>query len=172
MIELRGNIWDLAGPNDIICITTNGFVKRDGSSVMGKGIALEAKRKFPGIDRLLGALIQQHGNIVQPIIGANYSSHAIYSFPVKPTYKICTDSNDYVSHMRFNVDDVIPGWACKASYTIIESSCRQLVRLLENDTRDVYIGRPGAGAGELPWVDVKFIIEPILNNDKFKICTF
>ena len=170
MIELRGNIWDLAGPHDIICITTNGSVTKSGAAVMGRGIALEAKRRYPGIENILGRNIQLYGNIVQYIIDG------IYSFPVKCRGMVPGPNRDQyvVNHMRgkFKDTDDIPGWALKAHDWLIRDSCVQLVELLQNDARDVYIGRPGVGAGELPWEDVKSIIEPVLVDDKFKVCTF
>ena len=46
MKEVTGNIWDY--PADIVCITTNGSTTRNGSAVMGKGIALQAKERYPG----------------------------------------------------------------------------------------------------------------------------
>ena len=48
---------------DIICITTNGFVKKDGCAVMGRGCAQEAKNRYPNINKLLGIHINTKGNI-------------------------------------------------------------------------------------------------------------
>jgi len=39
MKELRGNLFHT--PCDVICITTNGFVKRNGEAVMGRGCAVQ-----------------------------------------------------------------------------------------------------------------------------------
>jgi hypothetical protein len=44
--ELFGNLWEFDG---IIVITTNGFVKRDGTCVMGRGCAKQATIKLPGL---------------------------------------------------------------------------------------------------------------------------
>jgi hypothetical protein len=45
--EVKGDVWPLAAEvkPDTVAITTNGFVKRNGQAVMGKGCALEAARR-------------------------------------------------------------------------------------------------------------------------------
>lgn len=40
--EVVGNMWAI--PADAYCITTNGFVKKNGEAVMGAGCAKEARR--------------------------------------------------------------------------------------------------------------------------------
>lgn len=171
MIELRGNIWDIAPEGSLIVITTNGFVKRDGSCVMGKGIAFEAKNRYPNIEFTLGRLITHHnGNVVQ------FLNDRIIAFPVKPdSIRFDSSRDDVVRHMRdkFQHGTLIPGWACKADIEIIRQSCLELRGLLSTDRRQVYMPRPGCGAGELDWErDVKPVVEPLLHLNKFKVCTF
>jgi hypothetical protein len=52
-------------PADAICLTTNGSVRQDGAAVMGRGVALMAKRLWYGLDRLLGKRLKKQGNVVQ-----------------------------------------------------------------------------------------------------------
>ena len=80
---------------DAICITTNGFVKANGECVMGRGCALELAKLFPRAPRILGSMIQQWGNRVQPILMAN-GTYAV-AFPVKHIQSIC-DGTNVVSH--------------------------------------------------------------------------
>lgn len=54
----KGNLWD--SKDQIILVTTNAFVKKDGSLVMGRGAAKEAKEKFPTLPYLLGDQITKH----------------------------------------------------------------------------------------------------------------
>ena len=42
MKEVKGNIFNYIGIADAICVTTNGIVKKDGSLVMGAGIAKDS----------------------------------------------------------------------------------------------------------------------------------
>lgn len=69
MIELRKDIWeiyDLQMPDIYaICITINGYVKRDGRAVMGRGVAAQAKARFPGIDKEFGEAMRADGNRVR-----------------------------------------------------------------------------------------------------------
>lgn len=62
MREAFGDLWDFhAAPNAVACITTNGYVNGRGECVMGRGVARQAKARFPGIAKQLGTLIK--GNI-------------------------------------------------------------------------------------------------------------
>lgn len=166
MKELKGNLWDLSIGN-ILCITTNGFVKNDGSCVMGKGIAAEAVKRFPGIQHTLGKLIKKNGNIVQPI--GVYGNYILVAFPVKP---ISSYTSEVVGHMKskFSPKDNKPGWACIADINIIKESVKQLRGLFDAINIKVYLPRPGCGAGELTWKEVK----PLMENlpDKYFVCTF
>lgn len=75
MIEVTGDLWGY--PVAYRCITTNGFVKKDGSCVMGRGCAKEATERYPGIEFDLGKLITKYGNIVMK------PRDGLYTFPVK-----------------------------------------------------------------------------------------
>ena len=79
MKEIYGNLWDYCGKiKDVaIAITTNGFVKKNGECVMGRGCAYEATLQYPGISKVLGNLINTNGNNVHRI------REGVYSFPVK-----------------------------------------------------------------------------------------
>jgi len=75
MKEVFGNLWDFDGT---IAITTNSFVKRDGSCVMGRGCAKEAAVRFEWLPRKLGAAISKHGNHV-----FYFPEYRLITFPVK-----------------------------------------------------------------------------------------
>ena len=97
---------------------------------------------------------------------------AIISYPVKPITKICTSHDDYVSHMKFKIGDVICGWACKADINIIKQSANELVILTDTlGFSDVILPYVGCGAGELDWEQVKPILSDIL-DDRFTCMTY
>ena len=50
MKEVFGDLWKFDG---IIAITTNGFVKRDRTCVMGRGCARQAAVRFSELPRKL-----------------------------------------------------------------------------------------------------------------------
>lgn len=145
MKEVNGDLWDSNA--DIIVITTNGATRKDGAAIMGRGVALQAKQRYPGIEHKLGSLIRENGNHVDIIIGGTLK---IVSFPVK-------------HH-----------WREKADLKLINQSVLELImlvdrlRLAASFTYIVALPRPGCGNGRLRWEDVRSIIRPIL-DDRFTI---
>ena len=58
---IKANIIDLWKQNNIVCITTNGFVKKSGEGVLGRGNALAMARTIPTLPKLLGNFIIKYG---------------------------------------------------------------------------------------------------------------
>lgn len=172
MLEQRGNMFDISC--DAMCITTNGFVKTNGECVMGRGIAKAIQQYLPDIPKVLGKAIQHKGNRVHLLYPHVPDTHpAVLSFPVKPVSKVCQSHDDYVSHMRFNIGQTIPGWACKADISIIQRSAKELVELANAhpEWQKILIPRAGCGAGELRWDSVQPILAEIL-DDRFIAVTY
>lgn len=86
MLIQRGSLWDYHKQGHWICITTNGVVNTAGLLVMGKGLALEAAQRFPGLRHTLGAGVRQHGNV--PLL---CPVERIISFPTKHHYRDNSD---------------------------------------------------------------------------------
>ena len=172
MKEYYGNILDLIGSVDALCITTNMFVKTNGRAVMGRAIAKAINDIVPEVDLLLGEQITA-GNKVCIITNANGTD--IIAFPVKGRgLKLESeyDLDNIVKHMKdkFKVGDYVPGWACKAEPRIIKDSCQELVYLTDNkEYKEIYLPRPGCGAGELEYNSIKSVerryIDEIKNNN-------
>ena len=60
MILVKGNVFEY--PNlDYVCITTNSILNTKGELVMGAGIALEAKKRFPQLPKIYGNKIDKLG---------------------------------------------------------------------------------------------------------------
>jgi hypothetical protein len=143
MKEVVGDLWTY--PADVRVITTNGFVKKNGEAVMGRGCALEATKKFPGIAALLGSRIKTRGNIVQIL---HDGPPALVSFPVKHQWMEKADPDLIgVGAMVLRAFADLQGW------------------------KTVVVPRPGCGNGGLKWEDVKPLLEPIL-DDRFHVITF
>jgi hypothetical protein len=142
MKEVFGNLWEFDG---IIAITTNGFVKRVGTCVMGRGCAKQATIRFPGLPHKLGTRISAEGNHV-----FYFPEHKLITFPVKHT------------------------WWEVADLGLIERSARELLKLIEvkKIKEAVYLPRPGCGNGRLKWEGVKKLLSPILKSDQFHIVTY
>ncbi|MEK6860596.1 MAG: hypothetical protein AABY07_01375 [Nanoarchaeota archaeon] len=47
MILVKGNMWDELGKAELILVTANSNIKKNGALVMGAGAAKEARDRFP-----------------------------------------------------------------------------------------------------------------------------
>jgi hypothetical protein len=134
MKEITGDLWDRHDAGSWIVVTTNGVIKRDGSCVMGRGIARQAKDRFPRLPFELGAKIEARGNVV-----FSFPQYRIYTLPTKHD------------------------WRERADLDLIVSGCHQLVEIVTTD-QVVYLVRPGCGNGGLAWNIVQSAIAPVLDN--------
>ena len=171
MKELRGNLHDLAC--DVVCITTNGFVSKNGKAVMGRGCAKEIKEREPGIDLILGTKIRELGPGVLPL-KTLADGKTILSFPVKPA-SVIYDGDNIVAHAKnkYQIGDEVPGYFAKADLAIIEESARALRRMADSmpEWTNIILPRPGCGAGELEWTTVKPILQKYFDH-RFSVVTF
>lgn len=78
------NIWDAYDAGHLIAITTNGTVKKDGSAVLGAGVAKQATERFPWLPSALGDHIRHSGNVL-----GRFGD--IYTFPVKHNWYEAAD---------------------------------------------------------------------------------
>lgn len=168
MIEVTGDLF--TQECDAICITTNGFIKSNGEAVMGRGVAKQAAEKWPVLPRLLAENICNAGNV--PHVLCTVSGRTIVSFPVKSRDELCAaDKGNVVTHWRnkVSVGDEVPGFACVARLDLIEMSAKRLRQIADRFSLEkIALPRPGCGAGELKWEQVKPILESIL-DDRFVV---
>lgn len=145
----RGNIWNMPTDNNsAICVTTNGIVKRDGSAVMGAGIAKQARDLYH-VDRILGDKLRANGNHVYDLgVHQSTSRHSftMLSFPTKHDWR---DMSDPI---------------------LIQQSARELITLAnQRQFTHIYLTKPGCALGGLDWESqVKPMLECIL-DDRFVI---
>jgi hypothetical protein len=160
MREEFNDLWSYKQDDGYIkVITTNGFVKKNGEAVMGRGCALEAAQRLPWLPKSLGEMINYHGNhVLQIRFGAHelaaHQPNLLLTFPVKHN------------------------WWEEADLELIEQSCIELLAwadlylISENGnyvaTRDfIVIPRPGCGNGQRDWeTEVKPILEKYF-DDRF-----
>lgn len=142
-----GNIISKIGRGEVVCVTTNGFVKRNGEVVMGRGIALQIQRRYPSVPKHLGSLIRKHGNRPM-IIGTIRQKTKLVSFPVKHN------------------------WWEDADLQLIEDSCIKLVAMADKfGWEEVILPRPGCGNGNLEWEQVYPILSKYF-DDRFVIMSY
>jgi hypothetical protein len=109
---------------------------------MGRGLAYQAKMKYPNLPKELGSYIKDHGNIVFV-----FEEYRLLTFPVKHN------------------------WWELADLKLIEESTKQLKELLLNHPwiSPIYMPHIGCGNGGLKWNTVKKILEIYLDS-RFIIC--
>lgn len=141
MREDIGDLWTY--PAQYRVVTTNGIVsERTGCLIMGAGVALEAKKRFPGLPEKLGAWVVEYGNrafICKP--------EGLLTFPTK--------------HHWHDPSDV----------KLIRLSALQSLAIADKyDLRSIAMTRPGCGNGGLTWDFVKPYVEDVL-DDRFVVLT-
>lgn len=148
MRESNEDLWSYYGhPNTAVVITTNGVVKKDGACVMGRGTALQAKQRFPGIDYKLGSLIRAYDNHVHLLREERRDQGTLVAFPVKHC------------------------WWEEADLGLIERSAQELLSISKIFKWDlVVLPRPGCGNGRRDWSEVKPILEKYF-DDQFLVCS-
>lgn len=146
MKELTGNIWDYweAHPDSWLAITTNAFVNKRGEAVMGRGIALETKNRFPGFATKFGTALRESPEKRIHI----FPEHRIICYQVKYA------------------------WFQDAKLILIEQSARELLDWMDQmsgpqgiASPTVFMVRPGCGNGHLQWDEVKPVLEKYFLND-------
>lgn len=139
MIDFHGDIWKYyAYPTDIICLTTNGFVKNNGDAVMGRGNALEATRNIPGIAHLLGSYIKKNGNVAG-MMQTSPEEDGVFIFPVKHNW-----------------------WERADLLLIVQSAIRLREYAIGASDYIFHLPRPGVGNGKRDWeTEVKPILEKV-----------
>lgn len=130
MIELKEDLFKhLFDDGHIVAISTNGFIRRDGRAVMGRGCALDAAIAYPEFPDVLGKHIKEFGNV--------------------PCY-ITVGHAD--GGRRFMVLPVKHKWMQEADLGLIEHS----VRFLGSEATELpgmvfHVPRLGCGNGRLDW---------------------
>lgn len=145
--EAFGDLWSLWA--DAYCVTTNGDWNARRRAVMGRGVALQAKQRFPEVDLLLGHLLRKNGNVVQEI----GHWHPFSPASIKPPTILVAFP---VKHH----------WYERADLDLIRQSAEQLMALVEqNKWGRVLLPRPGCGNGQRDWeTEVKPVLEGILDE--------
>ena len=139
MLEAKGNLWEFI--DGIPAITTNGYIKKNGQAVLGRGCAKEAAERFSGLSEILGFNLIQYANHVFYL--HQFGDKGIITFPVKDA------------------------WSEKAKIELIERSAEELIEMTIPHfeiKEKIYLPRPGCGNGGLKWEDVKPEIEKILTD--------
>lgn len=124
-------------------VTTNSSITSRGNLVMGRGAALEAKQKFPGIDFSAGSIINNlYGRLSKyGFIVIWHKNNMLGLFQVKYT------------------------WMQDANLDLIKYSTEQLINYIKPlEQRYYHMNFPGIGNGRLNYDSVYDIIKALPDN--------
>ena len=150
MREIVGDLWRVQC--DALVIPTNGAVNARGEAVMGRGVALQAKRIDPSFPKRFGRMLKDKGNHVflhSPIyLGDPYW----ITFPVKHHWSEPADLN--------------------LLYQSLMELCCEVARIEEeaesqgepSPITTVALPRVGCGNGGLSWSDIRPRLTSILDD--------
>jgi hypothetical protein len=140
-----GNLFDCDG--DALCITTNNQVNGRGEAVMGRGVALEAKKRWPWLPLILGRDRRYSRAVCFNITAVSLqpAEYALISFPTK------TD------------------WRFPSNLSLIATSANKLRRIADEFLLvNIWLSPPGCGNGGLKWPVVEKVLAKYL-DDRFTI---
>jgi hypothetical protein len=146
MLEQAGDIWEAAGKDDYVVITTCGTIKKNKWLVMGRGIARQAAERYPWLPKAMGEAVRRNGLSVELFL-----HNRLIAFPTK--------------HQFYEDSDP----------SLIETSVIQLVQKVEefqlfnNPNARILIPRPGCNNGKLDWADVEPILRQYLVDSRYVI---
>ena len=137
MKEIKGDLWDYwKKSRTYICITTNGFTKKNGEAVMGRGCALQATKHIPRVKKRLGWRITNFGNKLHV-----FRKDRFITFPTK--------------HNWWEPSDLF----------LIKKSATELDHIAKRNPRFRFIlPRPGCRNGRLDWKDVRPLLTFMEDN--------
>ena len=142
MQVMLGDMWSVYEKVDLFCVTTNSSIKLDGTLVMGKGIAAQARDRLRDIALCFGAAIRKS------------------EIPSKYGLVICQHEQQ-----KMGAFQVKTHYSDKAVLSLIRYSSQMLFKkLLEHPTWNVAVNFPGIGNGGLEIREVLPIVSLLPNN--------
>ena len=141
MKEIQQDFWLVYKEYDAIVCPTNGVVKKNGELVMGGGLALQFKQRFPYIPYVWGQSVKQRGNLLAKYAHDGSGLPALVSFPSKHHWK---DSSDL-------------GLIARSAAELEECADYQ-------GYEKVLVPKVGCGLGGLTWDQVRPVLEKRLDQ--------
>ena len=143
---VQAELWQVIPDSDMIVVSTNGSISKDGTLVMGRGAALQARRHHPGIERECARSIQTSIESTRSVCGS-----WVYGFLVvrQPMHR----------QPGFGIFQVKRIWTETASLKLLSLSVAMLNRYARLcPERSIRMNYPGIGNGGLR----RDSVEPLL----------
>jgi len=144
MIIRIGNMWKEYEESDFFCITTNSYIRKNGALAMGRGVALEAKNRFPKLPFIFGKRIKH----------------------MSEYYLIDSFENKLLEEKtRIMAFQVKTHYLDNAEHELIRKSTEELAKLAKTFSKKRFdLNFPGIGYGRLTEKEVLPIIETLPDN--------
>jgi O-acetyl-ADP-ribose deacetylase (regulator of RNase III) len=138
--EQTGDLWSF--PADFRVVTVNGGLDKSGYLIMGAGVALQARERFPGLARKLGGWVREYGSRVFLC-----KQEGIITLPTKRRHWELSDP------------------------PLIHRGLWQMVEVVNKfGIKSVVMPRPGCGLGKLDWGYMQPVCAQVL-DDRFAVVT-
>lgn len=148
MVLREGDMWSAYGEADVFLVTTNAVLTRDHRLVMGAGIAKEALRRHPGLDRVWGDRLLS-------------LFEAVYDAGRLPVYGVLWPTKGE----KLAAFQTKRHWKDKADPDLIANAAGQLRRVAERfPDKSFHLNFPGIGLGGLKEEDVLPLLESLPDN--------
>lgn len=143
-----GDLWDYEETHLLVIPTNIGWTQ-GGANVMGRGLALQAAKKYPDFPLWYGKVCRQLGSLT-PVL--KYPKAPLIAFPVKP----------------LNQKSPWFSWKSGADLRLIETSAEILKSsATELGWEKVAVSMVGCGNGGLEMSEVRPILDRHLSDDRF-----
>jgi hypothetical protein len=140
--QRQGDMWSVFHEADLFLITTNATLKQNGALVMGRGIARQARDRFPELDLALGRHIDR---VCGDSVDARRSGLGEYGLLVSPRWPAA----------KLGAFQVKYHYSQPAELDLIARSAEALAVWCEaHPQARVHLNYPGIGNGRLNQIDV------------------
>lgn len=144
---VREDLWTRVDMPVVYLVTTNAVINKAGELVMGRGAALQAKSKIPGIARECAITVKELGGVY---------GLGIVRVPTK-------------EKAGFGIFQVKYAWHEPANLRLIEKSVARLCEwCADHPFTKVRMNYPGIGNGKLKREDVEPLLAPL--PDTVTVC--
>lgn len=144
---VTGDMWSVWNEADLFLITANSTIV-DGKLVMGAGIALQARERFPGIDARLGLEI------------LSWPGHlGVYGL------LISFDWSHLDTRARLGLFQTKTNWRDPSPLSLVRRSVEELaIQAARWDEKRFHLNFPGIGCGGLDPAQVTPLIKTLPDN--------
>ena len=166
MLRAYDNIWDWYDLGHWIVIPTNIGWTATGANVMGRGLAFDANKKFPGLAATYGEFCQDNRDSACVLILIDLK---LILFPTKPLNKsqphLSWQHGSTIETIKNSLDDLLFGLSEKTH------SDESLFEWMQDDRKCIVFPLVGCGNGGLSPQVVVPILEEALPGNLFVLCT-